>query len=67
MDTLSKQSKYAGMVHYRVDYDTQKDLMKQFGARERSTLIMFKGAKEVGRVVNVTGEKEIQALIDKAL
>ena len=51
----------------RVDYDTQKDLMKQFGARSRSTLIMFKGAKEVGRVIGTTDEKAIQSLLDKAL
>ena len=41
--------------------------MKQFGARDRSTLIMFKGAKEVGRVVWQTEELIIQELLDKAL
>ena len=67
MDRLSNQPRYAGIVQFRVDYDTQKQVMKQFGARDRSTLVMFKGAKEVGRVVWVTDEKAIQALLDKAL
>ena len=67
MDKLSAQARYAGITHYRVDYDKQKDLMKQFNARDRSTLIMFKGAKETGRVVWETDEKAIQALLDKAL
>mgnify|MGYP003338993441 CR=1 FL=1 len=67
MGRLSAQARYAGVAHFRVDYDTQKDLMKQFGARDRSTLIMFKGQKEVGRVSFVTDEKEIRALIDKGL
>jgi len=67
VDKLSAQSRYAGIAQFRIDYDKQKDLMKQFNARDRSTLIMFKGAKEIGRVVFVTDEKEIQALLDKAL
>ncbi len=41
--------------------------MKRFGANDRSTLIMFRGSKEVGRVYGVTDGKEIQALLDKGL
>ena len=67
MATLSKQKPYSAIAQLRVNYDTQKDIMKQFGARERSTLIMFKGAKEVGRVVGETDEKAIQTLLDKAV
>lgn len=50
---------------FRVNYDKQKDVMKQFGARDRSTLIMFKGAKETGRVVFETEAKAIQAMLDR--
>ena len=67
MAKLRKQPKYAGIAHVRVNYDAEKDVMKQFGARDRSTLIMFKGTKEVGRVQFETDEKVIQALLDKAL
>ena len=67
MDSLNKQAKYRAVVQLRVDYDTQQDIMKRFGASDRSTLIMFKGQKEVGRVSFVTDEKEIRALIDKGL
>jgi len=41
--------------------------MKRFGATDRSTLIMFRGPKEVGRVHGATDSKEIQALLDKGL
>ena len=41
--------------------------MKRFGATDRSTLIMFRGAKEVDRLYGVTESREIQALLDKAL
>ena len=67
MDSLSKQARYRGVTHVRVDFDTQKDVMKRFGASDRSTLIMFRGKKEVGRLYGETGEKEIKALIDKGL
>lgn len=67
MAKLSKQKAYAGITHFRVNYDTQKDVMKQFGARDRSTLIMFKGAKEVGRVVWQTEELIIEELLEKGL
>ena len=50
-----------------MNYDKQKDVMKRFGANDRSTLIMFRGIKEVGRVHGVTDNKEIQALLDKGL
>ena len=51
---------------FRVDYDKQKDVMRQlFKARDRSTLIMFKADKEAGRLYSVTDAKEIQALLDK--
>ena len=67
MNSLYKQSRYGAITHIRVDFDTQKDVMKRFGATDRSTLIMFRGNKEVGRLYGVTGEKEIQALLDKGL
>jgi thioredoxin 1 len=51
---------------FRVNYDKQKDVMRQlFKARDRSTLIMFKGSKETGRLFGETDAKEIQALLDK--
>lgn len=66
MAELSKNAPYSDIVHLRVDYDRQKDLMKQFGARDRSTLIVFKGAKETGRLYGDTDPKAIRALLDKA-
>lgn len=33
----------------------------------RSTLVLIRGGKEIGRLVAVTSEQEIKALLDKAL
>ena len=33
----------------------------------RSTLVLIKGGKEIGRLVAVTGKSQIKALLDKGL
>ena len=37
------------LVVYEVDFDTAKDTLKRFRVQQQSTLIVFKGSKEVGR------------------
>jgi thioredoxin 1 len=49
-----------------VNYDGQKSAVKKFGVRRQSTLIVFKGGKEVGRAVGITGESAISKLLEKA-
>jgi len=48
-----------------VDFDSQKDALRALGARQQSTLIVFKGAREVGRSVGETDPAAIAALLDK--
>ena len=52
---------------FRVDFDDQKPVVKAFGADMQSTLIVFKGATEVGRVVGETDAGAIEALLRKAI
>ena len=51
---------------FRVDFDSQKDAVKRFGARMQSTLITFKDGKETGRSVGDTDPASIAALVAKA-
>ena len=67
LDKLFAQPKYAGFTVFTVDYDTEKDIMRSFGAQQRATLIAFKDGKEVGRSSWQTGEAEIAALLSKAV
>ena len=53
------------LVVYEVDFDTAKDVLKQFGVRSQSTLIVFKGTSEVGRSTGVTDPDGIRALVAK--
>lgn len=52
-----------------VDWDTWSngDLVKQMNIPRRSTLVVLKGDKELGRIVAGTAKADIQALMDTAL
>ncbi len=67
LNKLSDQAPYNALVRLRVDWDKQKDVVKHFKARRQSTLVVFKGDKELGRAVAITSEDKLRALVDKAL
>jgi thioredoxin 1 len=64
---LMADSKFKNLVYFTIDFDSQKDLVRRFGARMQSTLIAFKGANEEGRSVGDTRRESIAALLDKTL
>jgi thiol-disulfide isomerase/thioredoxin len=64
---LMRDPKNAGFVILRVDFDNQKDVVKRFRAQYQSTLIVFKGRKEVSRSTGETRKDEIAAQLAKAL
>jgi thioredoxin 1 len=55
------------LVVYEVDFDTAKDVLKQFRVRHQSTLIVFKGAEEAGRSTGDTDPVGLRALVAKGL
>jgi thioredoxin 1 len=54
------------LVVYEVDFDRAKDVLKQFRVQYQSTLIVFRGTKEVARSTGETDPALIQAMIAKA-
>ena len=64
---LKSQPKFKDLAILRVDFDAQKDVVRKFGAQMQSTLIVFKGDKEVGRSVGDTKPESIATLLDKAI
>lgn len=64
IDRLTASNRFKDIVVLEVDFDAQKDVVKRFGARSQSTLIVFKGAREVGRSVGDTSEAGIRALLE---
>lgn len=59
----------ANVVFVRVDWDKygSGDLSKSLNVPRRSTLLVLKGDKELGRVVANTSQSAIKALMDTAL
>ena len=59
MHRLSTDPEFATVKVFRVDFDSSKDLLRQWRVAHQSTLIAFKGRSERRRS---TGETEIGAL-----
>lgn len=64
---LLPMDEFKGITVLRVDYDMQKPVVRAFGVRRQSTLIVFKGGKEAGRVIAETDRERIAELLRKAL
>ncbi|MBN9014301.1 MAG: thiol reductase thioredoxin [Rhizobiales bacterium 62-47] len=54
------------LVVFEVDFDSAKDVLKQFRVQYQSTLIVFKGSKEVARSTGETNPAPLRALVAKA-
>ena len=67
LDKLTSDAKFKNLKVFRVDFDSQKAIVRQFGAKMQSTLIVYKGATEKGRSVGDTRPASIAALLDKSL
>ena len=64
---LRAQPRFKDLAVFTVDFDSQKDVVKAFGATMQSTLIVFKGATEVGRSTGDTKRESIDGLLTKSL
>lgn len=67
MQRVESDPNYAGVAMFRVDFDSQKNALKTLKANRQSTIIVFKGDKEVGRSIGVIDPGAISALAAKAL
>src|SRR6516225_10302685 len=67
LSQLMADPKFKNLVYFVVDFDSQKDAVKSFGAGMQSTLIAFKGERETGRSVGDTDRASIAALLNKTL
>ena len=63
LSSLVDDPRFADLVIFEVDYDTEKNIMRYFNASQRSTLIVFRGSTEFGRIVGITNFAAIEALL----
>jgi thioredoxin 1 len=64
---LVAEPKFKNLVVFEVDFDNQKDAVRALKAQSQSTLIVFKGAKEMGRSVGDTRRASMVALLARVL
>jgi thioredoxin 1 len=67
LDAIAASPAYAKLVILRLDYDHQTAEKRALGINQQSTLIAFKGGKEVGRTLGVTQPDQIKAFAATAL
>lgn len=61
-----QKSPYSEIKGIRVDYDQVKDLREAMNVPRQSTLILFKGDKEVARTIGATDETAMTDFLDQA-
>jgi len=64
---LQAEPRMKSLVAFNVDFDSQKDLLRKFNVQKQSTLIVFRGKKEVGRSTGDTNAASIEALLNKSI
>jgi thioredoxin 1 len=67
IEKLQTSPKFEKLKVFRVDFDSQADIVRSFKANLQSTLIVFKGKAETGRSVGETDPAAISSLLEKAL
>jgi thiol-disulfide isomerase/thioredoxin len=67
IQSLVNDPAYSRIVLFHVDFDSQKDVVRKFGAQMQSTLIAYNGSKETGRSVGDTKPDSIEALFSSTL
>ena len=67
IEGLMKQPAYKDVTLMTIDFDSAKPTLKAFKVNMQSTLVAFKGEKEVGRSVGDTTPAGLEGLIKKTV
>ena len=67
LSKLEGTPKFKNLVVLNIDFDTSKDLLRKLRVAQQSTLIVFKGSREMGRSTGDTNPASIKALLGKAI
>lgn len=67
VEDLMNQPAYKDVTLMTIDFDSSKPTLKMFKVSSQSTLVAFKGDKEVGRSVGDTTPAGIEALVRKTV
>lgn len=63
LEPMLKEEKFKEYTVFKVDYDEQKEVLKNFKVTRQSTLILFNEGKEVRRSIAETSEDGLRRFI----
>lgn len=66
MDNIARDMLYPDVIFFRVDFNRQKDVLRALGVYDDSTVIVFRGTQERGRVSGEIDEEGMRRLLDSA-
>jgi thiol-disulfide isomerase/thioredoxin len=67
VDGLMRRPAYKDVTLMTIDFDADKPLLKKFRVTMQSTLVAFKGGREVARSVGDTTPEGLEGLIKKTV
>jgi thiol:disulfide interchange protein len=67
LDTLLREPRFAAVRGFRVDFEDEAAFVKTHRVVTQSTLLIFRGGKEISRSVGLTWADDIQRQLDTAL
>lgn len=67
VQALTGEPKYKNLVVFKADFDKDKSDLKALNVQRQSTLLVFKGDKEIDRSIGDTSAFSIEAMLDKTL
>lgn len=67
MLSIEKNPRFKNLVAFTVDYDQDKEILRRLNVQKQSTMVVFKGATEVGRSVGENSEAALSRLLERGL
>jgi thioredoxin 1 len=67
LESLLEEEAFAELVVYKLDWDAQRNVARSLGAPRQSTLIVYRGEEERGRLVADTNTDRIRELLLQAV
>lgn len=67
MNRLTNEPGFANVVVLKIDFDSSKDVLREWNVAQQSTLVAFKGKSETMRSTGVTDPDAIRKIFQAAL
>lgn len=67
LEKILNEPRYADVARLRVDVDTSPDAARRFNVKFLSTLVLFRGKRELARSEGELDEARLRSMLSKAL